>query len=73
MSTHTDDYNGFASAAELAAWQQEKERPYFAVNGHKMVQSPSYTRTGRIFYSSALAVCVDNCGACAAGDPLPDY
>lgn len=73
MSTHTDDYNGFGSAAELKAWQQEKERPYIAFNGHQMVQSPRYTSTGRIFYSSAFAVCVDACRACAAGDPLPDY
>ena len=50
-----------------------EERPYLAINGHRMYQYPQYTRDGRVFYSSAFTNCTDDCPACAAGEPLLDW
>lgn len=61
------------SEREQAAYVRSKEAPYLAANGHTMVMHPKYPNGRRPLYSSAWTVCVDDCGACAAGEPLPDW
>jgi hypothetical protein len=70
-SLGADDYAAMTEREQLA-WQAEQEKPYLAVNGHRMRQHPRYAN-GRPIYSSAWTACTDNCPACAAGEPLPDY
>jgi hypothetical protein len=40
-------------------------KPYTAINGHQMIQ-----QTPGQWWD---AICVDDCKACATGEPLPDW
>lgn len=57
---------------QAIAWSEEMQKPYIAVNGHKMQMYPQFAG-GRPIYSSAWTSCTDDCKACESGEPLMDW